>query len=108
MKPGTGKDVVIRRGHQVGEMRRGPPCGPEIPAFFCYGRKNGLLRRVWVINCNDPRYETLNAVLALLPNRRLPVSGRVLCNEWVVTLEEYRAVCGKEGDLRAIRSVVFL
>lgn len=110
MKELTGKTVRISRGVSRGyiwesfaHMRGGHAVsfGPEIPRFSCTKMKGGLIRMSWTINTNDPRFETLNAVVSLLPKRKYKgVRGVVReTDEWEIGLDEYRVMCGREGPL---------
>lgn len=101
MKELTGKTVKIEHSTDMtfrswygAELH-----GPRIPHFKCVKMKGNLHRLTWSINIYDPRYEILNAVLALTPCvttriRKVPIKGR-----WIIPLSEYRDICGREGPL---------
>lgn len=111
MKELTGKTVWISRGTSRGYIWEQPQApgigrgmmsfGPEIVRFSCVKRKHGRERMRWDINTNDPRYETLNAVVSLLPKKKYKWRhGEREADEWEIGLDEYRAVCGREGPLK--------
>jgi hypothetical protein len=110
MRELTGKTVRISRGTSRGlvweSLSHGcgghaVSFGPEIPRFRCTKMKGDLMRMSWAININDPRFEALNAVVSLLPKRKYKGLRGVWreADEWEIGLDEYRAMCGREGPL---------
>lgn len=80
--------------------------GPPIPTLHCHkykqGEKASLLKTHWAINYNDPRFAVLNSVLGLIPCRETKWRNKPKTwnNQWWLDLDEYRAIAGREGDIR--------
>lgn len=76
------------------------PMGPRLPVIYCRKLKDQKLKLQWTVNKNDSRYEVLDSLLNLIPNRQytnFAGKTRTLINEWELSIEEYRAIAGREG-----------